>query len=66
MELTCHYWHTFIGFASDGEFKYLCAKGYTHPLSVLQIWYMICNKYSKMSVHRMLEMITPKREFHCS
>jgi len=55
---------TFIGFASDGEFNYLCANGYTRPLSVLQIWCMICNKYSKMSVHRMLAMTTPKCKFH--
>jgi len=57
---------TLIGFASDGEFNYLRAKGYTRPLSVLQIRCMIRNKYSKMSVRRMLEMIMPKHTFHYS
>ena len=68
MEYTCHCcMATFImAFASDGEFDYSCAKGYTRPLSVLQMKCMVHNKHSEMSVCRMFAMITPKREFYCS
>ena len=49
-----------IGFVSDGEFNFLCAKGYTRPLSVLHIRSRVWNIYSRMSVRKMLTLITPK------
>jgi len=39
---------------------FLRAKGYTHLLSVLQVRSNVRNKYSRMSLHKILEMITPK------
>ena len=48
------------GFVSDGEFNFLRAKGYTRPLSVLQVRSNVRNLYSRMSLHKMLGMITPK------
>ena len=42
------------------NFSFLCAKGYTRPLSVLQIRSKVRNIYSKMSVRKMLTLITPK------
>ena len=49
-----------IGFVSDGEFNFLRTKGYTRPLSVLQIQSNVRNKYSKMSLQKMLALISPK------
>ncbi len=37
-----------IGFVSNGEFNYLRTKGYTRPLSVLQIRSIVRKKYSKI------------------
>ncbi|XP_065893244.1 uncharacterized protein [Dysidea avara] len=48
------------GFASDGEFNYLRTKGYTRPLSVFQVRNNVRKIYSKMSMRKMLAMITPK------
>ena len=48
------------GFSSDGEFNYLRTKGYTRPLSVLQIRSDVRNKYSKFSLRKLLAMLTPK------
>ncbi|XP_065905627.1 uncharacterized protein [Dysidea avara] len=49
------------GFVSDGEFNYLRTKGYTRPLSVLQIRCHVRNKYSRLSRKRLLAMLTPRR-----
>ena len=49
-----------IGFVSDGEFNYMRSKGYTRPLSVLQMWSNARNKYSKIKKTTMLSMLTPK------
>ena len=49
-----------IGFVSDGEFNYMRSKGYTRPLSVLQIRSNARNKYSKKAKATMLSMLTPK------
>ena len=46
------------------EFNYLQAKGYARPLSVLQIRSNIHNKYSRISLHRMLDKITPIEIMH--
>lgn len=46
------------GFSSDGEFNYLRSRGYTRPLSVLQVRSNLRIKYSKMS--QCSEMLTPK------
>ena len=51
---------SFSGFVSDGEFNYLHMKGYTRPLSVLQIRSDVRKKYSKLSSKRLLAMLTPK------
>lgn len=48
------------GFVSDGEFNFLRAKGYTRPLSVLKVRSNVRNLYSRMSLHKMLGMISPK------
>lgn len=60
--LTILYIHP-IGFVSDGEFNFLRAKGYTRPLSVLQIRSSVRNMYSRMSLRKMLSLITPKGQF---
>lgn len=50
---------------SNGEFNYLRrAKGYTRPLSVLQIRAQVRQKYSRMSQRVMLAMLTPKRKLY--
>lgn len=49
-------------FVSDGEFNFLRAKGYTHPLSVLHIRSTVRNMYNRMSVRKMLTLITPKEQ----
>ena len=48
------------GFVSNGEFNYLRRKGYTRPLSVLQIRNDVRVKYSKLSQKTLLAMLTPK------
>ena len=48
------------GFVSDGEFNYLRMKGYTRPLSVLQVRSDVRKKYSKLSSKKLLAMLTPK------
>ena len=54
------YLYSITGFVSDGEFNFLRAKGYTRPLSVLQVRSNVRNMYSRMSLRKMLGMITPK------
>ena len=48
---------------SDGEFNYLRMKGYTRPLSVLQIQADGRRKYSRLSSKKLLAMLTPKSKF---
>ena len=48
------------GFTSDGEFNYLRTKGYTRPISVLQIRTDVRNKFSRISAQNLLAMLTPK------
>ena len=48
------------GFVSNGEFNFLRSKGYTRPLSVLQIRTNVRNKCSKYKLSDLLEMLTPK------
>ena len=50
---------THAGFVSDGEFNYLRTKGYTRPLSVIQIRSDVRRKYSRMSHTALLSMLTP-------
>jgi len=52
-----------LGFVSDGEFNYLRLKGYTRPLSVLQIRSDVRRKYSKLSSKKLSAMLTPKSMF---
>jgi hypothetical protein len=47
------------GFVSNGEFNYLRTKGYTRPLSVLQIRTDARNAYSRAKEDVMLSMLTP-------
>ncbi len=50
-----------LGLSSDGEYNSMITKGYTRPLSWLQIRSTIRAKYSRLSKKVMLEMLTPKR-----
>ena len=50
------------GFVSDGEFNYMRSKGYTRPLSVLQIRTNVRTKYKKIHQRTLLAMLTPKRK----
>ena len=52
------------GFVSNGEFNYLRTKGYTRPLSVLQVRTNVKNKYAKIGAKALSAMLTPKREFY--
>ena len=54
-----------IGFVSDGEFNYLRMKGYTRPLSVLQIRADVRRKYCRLSSKKLLAMLTPQSKFVC-
>ena len=52
-----------MGFVSNGEFNYLRSKGYSRPLSVLQIGTAVRNKYSRISQTVLLDMLSPKGVF---
>ena len=49
-----------LGFVSNGEFNYMRSKGYTRPLSVLQIRTNVRTKYNKIRQKTLLAMLTPK------
>ena len=49
-----------IGFVSNGEFNYMRSRGYTRPLSVLQIRTDVRNKYNRMQANTLLNMLTPE------
>ena len=51
-----------VGFVSDGEFNYMRRKGYTRPLSVVQIRANVRTKYNKLHQRTLLAMLTPKRK----
>lgn len=56
----------FPGFTTDGEFNSLRTKGNTRPLSVFQICGDARAKCSRMSLNKMIKMITPVLgRFHC-
>ena len=59
--LCVHVYVYLLGFSSDGEYNSMRNKGYTRPLSVLQIRSTIRAKYSRLSKKVMLEMLTTKR-----
>ena len=50
----------FPGFVTNGEFNYMRSKGYTRPLSVLQIRADIRNKYNRIKQETLLNMLTPE------
>lgn len=52
-----------IGCVSNGEFNHMRAKGYTRPLSVLQVRAVIRAKYARKSQRTMLAMLTPQRKY---
>ena len=49
-----------VGFVTNGEFNYMRSKGYTRPLSVLQIRTDVRNKYNRMKEDTLLQMLTPE------
>ena len=49
----------YIGFVSNGEFNSMRVKGYTRPLSVLQIKVDARKKYQRMALSTMLDMLSP-------
>jgi len=49
-----------LGFVSDGEFNYLHLRGYTRPLTVLQIRADVRKTYGKLSCKKLHAMLTPK------
>ena len=49
-----------VGFVTNGEFNYMRSKGYTRPLSVLQIRTDVHNKYNKIKAETLLNMLTPE------
>ena len=55
-----------VGFVSNGEYNSMRVKGYTRPLSVLQIRSEARGKYSSMGAKSMLEMLTPTSEYQRS
>lgn len=50
----------FLGFVSNREYNSMRVKGYTRPLSVLQIRSEARKKYSSMGFKSMLKMVTPQ------
>ena len=53
------------GFVSNGEFNFLRSKGYTRPLSVLQIRNEVRNMCSKLRLNVLLGMLSPKCTVVC-
>ena len=49
-----------LGFVSNGEFNTMRVKGYTRPLSVLQVKADAKKKYMKMAMSTMVNMLTLK------
>ena len=48
-----------LGFTTDGEFNYLRTKGYSRPLSVLQIRSDVRKKYARIQKSTLLAMLSP-------
>ena len=55
-----------IGFVTNGKFNYLRTKGYTCPLSVLQVQTNVCNKYKNIRKPALLAMLTPEHKLQLS
>ena len=54
-------WHKILlGFTSNGEYNAMRNRGYTRPLSVLQIRSDIRSKYARLSKRTMQRMLTPQ------
>lgn len=51
------------GFTSNGEYNSMRSRGYTRPLSVLQIKANVRTKYSRLSKQTMLNMLTPQSKY---
>lgn len=50
---------------SNGEHNELRCTGYTRPVNVLKIKSDMRAKYSKMSVKKLMRMITPDGKLYC-
>ena len=50
-------------FCLNGEYNSMRVKGYTRPLSVIQIRSDAKRKYSSLGVKSMIEMLTPISEY---
>ena len=50
-----------LGFISDGEFNYLRMRGYTQPLTVLQIRADVRKKYSNLPHKKLVANVDPKK-----
>ena len=48
------------GFTSNGEFNSLRSRGYTRPLSMLQIRSDVRRKYARLGKKKMFDMLTPR------
>ena len=59
MQLLCNALYS-PGFVSNGEYNSFRVKGYTRPLSVLQLMLDARRKYSQMGVKKMSAMLTPQ------
>lgn len=57
------YYFARVGFVSNGEYNVFRAKGYSRPLSIIQLRSMARKKYSSMGVKKMIAMLTPKGTF---
>lgn len=60
--VTCAYALLNTGFVSNGEFNYMRSKGYTRPLTILQIRAQVRAKYARCTQGKLQEMLTPKRK----
>ena len=58
-----YYLSLVAGFVSNGEYNSMRAKGYTRPLSILQIKAEARAKYSSSGIKAMLEMLTPVSKY---
>ena len=50
----------FAGFVTNGEFNYLRTRGYTRPLSVLQVRSDVRKKYARARQDVLLNILTPE------
>ena len=57
------YLYNHAGYTTNGEFNSLRTKGRSRPTSILQIKEEVKAKYARMSLKKMVSMLSPKREF---